>query len=122
MAQAVKSCAVDSTVAAGREPSVAGVTVICPCPRSNIHPPPGTGVKATVSRPRPVERLHGVGVLDAHDGALLGADAQVNGPPLSLTGALTDLVAALPALVREEERWTPDADPHCLHAVDLTTW
>ncbi|MFF1649531.1 hypothetical protein [Streptomyces sp. NPDC058240] len=39
-----------------------------------------------------------------------------------LTGALTALLAALPALVREEERWTPDTDPHCLHAVDLTTW
>ncbi|MGW2113348.1 hypothetical protein [Streptomyces sp. NPDC001948] len=39
-----------------------------------------------------------------------------------LTGALTALLAALPALVREQERWTTDTDPHCAHAVDLTTW
>ncbi|MGW1412713.1 hypothetical protein [Streptomyces sp. NPDC002403] len=39
-----------------------------------------------------------------------------------LTGALTALLAALPALVREKERWTPDTDPHCAHSVDLTTW
>ncbi|MFF9567387.1 hypothetical protein [Streptomyces sp. NPDC014685] len=37
-----------------------------------------------------------------------------------LTGAL---LAALPALVREEERWTTDeTDPHCVRAVDLTAW
>ncbi|MGW6771835.1 hypothetical protein ACWGBX_15640 [Streptomyces sp. NPDC055037] len=40
-----------------------------------------------------------------------------------LTGALTALLAALPALVGEKERWVADkADPHCVHAVDLTTW
>ncbi|MEV1042379.1 hypothetical protein AB0J01_38070 [Streptomyces sp. NPDC050204] len=39
-----------------------------------------------------------------------------------LTGALTALLAALPALVNEQERWTPDTDPHCAHAIDLTTW
>ncbi|MET9915990.1 hypothetical protein ABZZ04_02770 [Streptomyces sp. NPDC006435] len=40
-----------------------------------------------------------------------------------LTGALTALLAALPSLVREEERWTTDeTDPRCVHAVDLTAW
>ncbi|MFG3527415.1 hypothetical protein ACGF8B_11750 [Streptomyces sp. NPDC047917] len=40
-----------------------------------------------------------------------------------LTGALTALLAALPALVREEERWTTDeSDPHCVHTIDLTAW
>ncbi|WP_335937677.1 hypothetical protein [Streptomyces sp. PTD5-9] len=39
-----------------------------------------------------------------------------------LTGALTALLAALPTLVQERERWTPGTDPHCAHAVDLTTW
>ncbi|MER5850120.1 hypothetical protein ABT126_24510 [Streptomyces sp. NPDC002012] len=40
-----------------------------------------------------------------------------------LTGALTALLAALPALVHEEERWTIDeSDPYCVRAVDLTTW
>ncbi|MFJ2651589.1 hypothetical protein ACIO1C_33305 [Streptomyces sp. NPDC087420] len=40
-----------------------------------------------------------------------------------LTGALTALLAALPSLVREKERWAPDtADPHCSHTVDLTAW
>jgi hypothetical protein len=40
-----------------------------------------------------------------------------------LTGALTALLAALPALVREEERWrTDETDPHCVHMVDLTAW
>ncbi|MGW2180712.1 hypothetical protein ACWCXX_21965 [Streptomyces sp. NPDC001732] len=40
-----------------------------------------------------------------------------------LTGALTALLAALPALVREKERRTTDeTDPHCVHAVDLTAW
>ncbi|MFE3826646.1 hypothetical protein [Streptomyces sp. NPDC059092] len=47
---------------------------------------------------------------------LIAADIQ-------LTGALTALLAALPSLVDEEERWTPDtSDPHCVHVVDLTTW
>ena len=40
-----------------------------------------------------------------------------------ITGTLTALLAALPSLVEEEERWVPDtSDPHCVHAVDLTTW
>ncbi|MFE2036252.1 hypothetical protein ACFXBB_24055 [Streptomyces scopuliridis] len=40
-----------------------------------------------------------------------------------LTGALTALLAALPSLIGEEERWTTDpSDPHCLHTVDLTDW
>ncbi|MDV9194590.1 hypothetical protein [Streptomyces sp. Wh19] len=40
-----------------------------------------------------------------------------------LAGALTALLAALPTLVREEERWTTDeTDPHCVHTIDLTTW
>ncbi|MEU9760803.1 hypothetical protein AB0D98_13785 [Streptomyces sp. NPDC047987] len=40
-----------------------------------------------------------------------------------LTGALTALLAALPALLCEEERWTVDeTDPHCVGVVDLTTW
>ncbi|WP_446041141.1 hypothetical protein [Streptomyces sp. SID1121] len=40
-----------------------------------------------------------------------------------LTGALTALLAALPSLVREKERWAPEAaDPHCSHTVDLTAW
>ncbi|MYV53757.1 hypothetical protein [Streptomyces sp. SID3212] len=40
-----------------------------------------------------------------------------------LTGALTALLAALPSLVCEKERWAPDtADPHCSHTVDLTAW
>jgi hypothetical protein len=39
------------------------------------------------------------------------------------TGPLTALVAAIPSLVREEERFQPDpTDPHCDHLVDLTTW
>ncbi|MFJ6434328.1 hypothetical protein [Streptomyces sp. NPDC091416] len=47
---------------------------------------------------------------------LIAADVQ-------LTGALTALLAALPSLIREEERWVTDpSDPHCVHAVDLTTW
>lgn len=40
-----------------------------------------------------------------------------------LTGALTALLAALPSLVEEEERWVTDtADPHCVHTVNLVTW
>jgi hypothetical protein len=40
-----------------------------------------------------------------------------------LTGGLTALLAALPTLVREKERWTTDGgDPHCAHAIDLTSW
>ncbi|MFJ8002542.1 hypothetical protein ACIQ7D_36480 [Streptomyces sp. NPDC096310] len=40
-----------------------------------------------------------------------------------LTGALTALLAALPSLIGEKERWRTDPlDPHCAHAVDLTTW
>lgn len=41
-----------------------------------------------------------------------------------LTGALTALLAALPALVCEKERWAPTdgTDPHCTHTIDLTTW
>ncbi|MEV7871375.1 hypothetical protein AB0P17_35945 [Streptomyces sp. NPDC088124] len=40
-----------------------------------------------------------------------------------LTGALTALLAALPALIGEEERWAADRlDPHCARAVDLTAW
>ncbi|MFJ2211574.1 hypothetical protein ACIQVO_04040 [Streptomyces sp. NPDC101062] len=47
---------------------------------------------------------------------LIAADVQ-------LTGALTALLAALPALIGEEERWMTDpSDPHCAYAVDLTTW
>ncbi|MFB4423420.1 hypothetical protein C5F59_020335 [Streptomyces sp. QL37] len=47
---------------------------------------------------------------------LIAADVQ-------LTGALTALLAALPSLIGEEERWVTDtSDPHCVHAVDLTTW
>ncbi|WP_328866450.1 hypothetical protein [Streptomyces sp. NBC_00304] len=47
---------------------------------------------------------------------LIAADVQ-------LTGALTALLAALPSLIGEEERWVTDAsDPHCVHVVDLTTW
>ncbi|MGY3676585.1 hypothetical protein [Streptomyces sp. TE33382] len=42
---------------------------------------------------------------------------------VTLTGALTALLAGLPALVREEERWATDnTDPHCAHTIDLTTW
>jgi hypothetical protein len=40
-----------------------------------------------------------------------------------LTGALTALLAALPALIGETERWTDDPhDPHCTRTVDLTAW
>ncbi|QIQ06559.1 hypothetical protein [Streptomyces liangshanensis] len=40
-----------------------------------------------------------------------------------LTGALTALLAALPSLLRETERWAADeADPHCSRTVDLTSW
>ncbi|MFJ1598330.1 hypothetical protein [Streptomyces sp. NPDC088261] len=40
-----------------------------------------------------------------------------------LTGALTALLAALPSLVGEKERWVTDTgDPHCSHTVDLTAW
>ncbi|MFE4059616.1 hypothetical protein ACFXP3_25560 [Streptomyces sp. NPDC059096] len=47
---------------------------------------------------------------------LIGADVQ-------LTGALTALLAALPSLTGEEERWVTDPlDPHCAHVVDLTRW
>ncbi|MFJ8864117.1 hypothetical protein ACIRD8_37730 [Streptomyces sp. NPDC102451] len=47
---------------------------------------------------------------------LIAADVQ-------LTGALTALLAALPSLIGEEERWVTDtSDPHCVHVVDLTTW
>ncbi|HWU12011.1 MAG TPA: hypothetical protein VN520_37655 [Streptomyces sp.] len=39
------------------------------------------------------------------------------------TGALTALLAALPSLVEEEERWATDAsDPHCARVIDLTSW
>ncbi|WP_267958524.1 hypothetical protein [Streptomyces sp. NRRL F-5135] len=39
------------------------------------------------------------------------------------TGGLTALLAALPSLIGEEERWVTDrSDPHCVHVVDLTTW
>ncbi|MFF8955584.1 RidA family protein [Streptomyces sp. NPDC014894] len=39
------------------------------------------------------------------------------------SGAITALVAALPALMTEEERAGPDAaDPHCDRVVDLTDW
>lgn len=49
-------------------------------------------------------------------GGLIAADVR-------LTGALTALLAALPALVHEKERWEKDTtDPHCVHAVDLTAW
>ncbi|WP_406253339.1 hypothetical protein OH786_31235 [Streptomyces atratus] len=54
------------------------------------------------------------------------AVGEADGPvavDVRLTGALTALLAALPTLVREKERWTTDGtDPHCAHAVDLTTW
>ncbi|WP_432103742.1 hypothetical protein [Streptomyces sp. bgisy091] len=47
---------------------------------------------------------------------LVAADVQ-------LTGALTALLAALPSLIDEEERWVTDtSDPHCVYSVDLTTW
>ncbi|MGW2258145.1 hypothetical protein ACWCXE_09825 [Streptomyces sp. NPDC001780] len=40
-----------------------------------------------------------------------------------LTGGLTALLAALPSLIGEEERWVTDmSDPHCVHVADLTTW
>jgi hypothetical protein len=40
-----------------------------------------------------------------------------------LTGALTALLAALPALIDEPERWIDDPDdPHCARTVDLTAW
>ncbi|WP_445395005.1 hypothetical protein ACSMX9_17360 [Streptomyces sp. LE64] len=39
------------------------------------------------------------------------------------SGAVTALLAALPSLITETERWTVDtADPHCAHLVDLTHW
>ncbi|MEU1088815.1 hypothetical protein ABZ401_18620 [Streptomyces sp. NPDC005892] len=42
---------------------------------------------------------------------------------IRLTGALTALLAALPSLLDEEERWVADpSDPHCDRRVDLTTW
>ncbi|MFE3513752.1 hypothetical protein [Streptomyces sp. NPDC059166] len=47
---------------------------------------------------------------------LIAADVQ-------LTGALTALLAALPSLIDEEQRWVTDtSDPHCAYSVDLTTW
>ncbi|MGW1432816.1 hypothetical protein ACWD6K_29865 [Streptomyces sp. NPDC002431] len=48
-------------------------------------------------------------------GGLIAADVR-------LTGATTALLAALPTLVRERERWGVTDDPHCVHAVDLTDW
>jgi hypothetical protein len=49
-------------------------------------------------------------------GGLIAADVR-------LSGAVTALLAALPSLVREEERWVPDeTDPHCVRVVDLTDW
>lgn len=42
---------------------------------------------------------------------------------VGLFGAVTALLAALPALLTEEERATVDpADPHCSRLVDLTHW
>ncbi|WP_328720411.1 hypothetical protein OHT52_13585 [Streptomyces sp. NBC_00247] len=42
---------------------------------------------------------------------------------IRLDGALTALLAALPSLLDEEERWAADlSDPHCVHRVDLTNW
>jgi hypothetical protein len=39
------------------------------------------------------------------------------------TRPLTALIAAIPSLVREEERFQTDPnDPHCDHLVDLTAW
>ncbi|MEU9320185.1 hypothetical protein [Streptomyces sp. NPDC048295] len=66
-------------------------------------------------------------LLTGHDSMRLyiAADeaAGIVAADVRLTGALTALLAALPALVREKERWTTDGtDPHCAHAVDLTTW
>ncbi|MER5617724.1 hypothetical protein [Streptomyces sp. NPDC002215] len=50
-------------------------------------------------------------------------EAGVIAANVRLTGALTALLAALPTLVREEERWTADeTDPHCVHTIDLTAW
>ncbi|MFD7861414.1 hypothetical protein [Streptomyces sp. NPDC059783] len=46
----------------------------------------------------------------------------VIGVDVRLTGALTALLAALPTLVHEKERWAHDPDPHCTHTIDLTTW
>ncbi|MFI6699115.1 hypothetical protein ACIBJC_09095 [Streptomyces sp. NPDC050509] len=47
---------------------------------------------------------------------LIAADVQ-------LTGAPTALLAALPSLIGEKERWVADPlDPHCAHVVDLTRW
>ncbi|MEV8455388.1 hypothetical protein AB0467_25855 [Streptomyces sp. NPDC052095] len=48
-------------------------------------------------------------------GGLIAADVR-------LTGATTALLAALPTLVREKERWGVTDDPHCVRAVDLTDW
>ncbi|GGV85864.1 hypothetical protein GCM10015535_33180 [Streptomyces gelaticus] len=55
------------------------------------------------------------------------AVGEADGPvavDVRLTGALTALLAALPALVHEKERWKPTdgADPHCVRAIDLTIW
>ncbi|MFI9630273.1 hypothetical protein [Streptomyces sp. NPDC052042] len=66
-------------------------------------------------------------LLTSHDGMrLYVAVEEAEGlvaADVRLTGALTALLAALPALVREEERWTVDeTDPHCVRAVDFTTW
>ncbi|WP_327176984.1 hypothetical protein [Streptomyces sp. NBC_01335] len=42
---------------------------------------------------------------------------------IRLDGTLTALLAALPSLLDEGERWAADlSDPHCVHRVDLTTW
>ncbi|MGW1230351.1 hypothetical protein [Streptomyces sp. NPDC002530] len=46
----------------------------------------------------------------------------VIGVDVRLTGALTALLAALPTLVQESDRWAHDPDPHCTHTIDLTTW
>ncbi|MFF8912645.1 hypothetical protein ACF08M_04780 [Streptomyces sp. NPDC015032] len=65
-------------------------------------------------------------LLDQEDGMRLYiAVEEANGliaVDVRLTGALTALLAALPTLVHEKERWTPDTDPHCTHAIDLTAW
>ncbi|MFI2214930.1 hypothetical protein [Streptomyces sp. NPDC020141] len=48
--------------------------------------------------------------------------AEIVAADVRTSGALTALIAALPALITEEERLTPDDDPHCSRAMDLTYW
>lgn len=78
-----------------------------------VETPPAPALCGFLITDRDALRLY-VAVEEA--GGFVAADVR-------LTGAVTALLAALPSLVTEEERWGADeADPHCAYVVDLTDW